>query len=213
MKLLCISTAFSSTDIALIVDGKCTFQSVKSNAKQSENALLAIDEVLKVGNIDITEIDCVSVVVGPGSFTGIRIGLGLVKGMSIAKPSLKLIGICSLDLMAHIFATSNNPKSDFWCTINALSGNIFACHYDSKGERLTEPTMLTGEQLTILSGIVVGLKDENLDICNIFVEFSPQSLLSLSEKYYNDGKFISENQLLPIYLRKSQAEQNADKKD
>ena len=214
MKLLCISTAFKNTDVALCYDEKRAYICGDSNAKQSENALVIIDKLLKDNNIDITQIQCVAVVVGPGSFTGIRIGLGLVKGMSMAKPDLKLIGICSLDLMAHIFANQSKTKNDFWCVINALSGNIFACQYSCNGERITQPKMLSGDELSQLSGTVVGLKDENLGICNDFVEFLPQTLLSLSEKYYNKNKFTPENLLLPIYLRKSQAEQNyADKKD
>ena len=213
MKLLCISTAFKNTDIALCVDGNRLYKSIDSNAKQSENALVAIDEVLKHSKLDISDIDTVAVVVGPGSFTGIRIGVGLVKGMSLAKPDLKLISICSLDLMAHIHADSS-AKNEFWCVINALSGNIFACKYDQKGERLTQPTMLTGDEISCLNGDVVGLKDENLGMCNNFVEFSSESLLSLAEKYYSKNEFTPENLLLPIYLRKSQAEQAyADKKD
>lgn len=214
MRLLCISTAFSNTDIALNFDGVRAYHSADSNAKQSENALVNIDVLLKEKKIDISQIECMSVVVGPGSFTGIRIGLGLVKGMSVAKPSLKLIGICSLDLMAHIYVLQSKPQNDFWCVINALSGNIFACKYNAQGKRCLEPKMLTGEELASLSGIIVGLKDENLSICSDYIEFTPKYLLSLSEQYYNENKFTPENELLPIYLRKSQAEQNyADKKN
>ena len=144
-----------------------------------------------------------AVVVGPGSFTGIRIGVGLVKGMYMANKNLKLVSICSLDLMAHIFAQTN-PKKEFWCIIDALSGNIFVCKYNEKGERLTEPKMLTGDNINELSGTIVGLKSDNLDISTNQIEFTPQALMSLALCKIKNNEFTEENKLLPIYLRKSQ---------
>ncbi len=214
MKLLCISTAFKNTDIALNIDNKMSYSQTLSNAKQSENALVAIDALLKENKTKIQDIDSVSVVIGPGSFTGIRIGIGLAKGMAVAKPDLKLVAICSLDLMAYIFKRDCKLEQDFYCILNALSGNIFARKYTKDGEAIDEPKMLTGDEITLLRGTIVGLEDENLSICNQKVSFTPQSLLELSTLYYSQGKFVSENNLLPLYLRKSQAEMNdANKKN
>lgn len=207
MNILALNTAFSNSDVAVLYDNKKDYVSLDSNAKQSENILVCVDNLLKKQNADIQNIDVMSVVVGPGSFTGIRIGVGLVKGMSVAKPSLKLVGICSLDLMAYSF---ENPKSDFWCVLNALSGNLFACKYSSQRKRLCEPKMLDSKEIGELSGTVVGLKQENLEVCTHFVEFNPQTLLEYTLSECLENNFVSENNLLPIYLRKSQAEVSLD---
>lgn len=214
MKVLALNTAFANSDIAVDIDGKKDYISHSSSAKQSENALVCIDDLLIKNKTTIQDIDAISVVIGPGSFTGIRIGVGLVKGMAVAKPELKLIDICSLDLLAYTYYTQTNNQ-EFICALDALSGNIFVCSYKN-AERVSEPKMLTGDELDSLSGTIVGYKKENLDFCTDFVEFSPQMLLDYTNYKIKNNMFVSEQNLLPLYLRKSQAEvglNNANKKN
>ena len=215
MRVLALNTAFSNSDVALFYDEKIDYISLESSAKQSENVLVCTNDLLTRNKVKIQDIDTMAVVVGPGSFTGIRIGVGLVKGMYTANKNIKLVSICSLDLMAHIF-NKTNSNNEFWCVLDALSGNIFVCKYNKKGERLTEPQMLTGENINELCGIVVGLNSDNLDICTEQIEFSPQTLMSYALQKIKNNDFTEENKLLPIYLRKSQAEiglENANKKN
>ena len=213
MNILAFNTAFSNSDVALKTNYKQSFISLDSCAKQSENILVCTHNLLKQNNIKIQDIDVIGVVVGPGSFTGIRIGVGLVKGMYIAKKSLKLVSICSLDLMAYIYAKQNNI-SNYYCVIDALSGNIFVCEYNN-GKRISEPKML--EDIEELQGKkVVGLSSENLDFCDDKVTFTPDMLLDYTISQCKNNNFVEEKNLLPIYLRKSQAEvglENENKKN
>lgn len=209
--ILAINTAFANSDVALCDNEFEDYESQPSSARQSENILVCVDNMLSKHRRHIQDVECVSVVVGPGSFTGIRIGVGIVKGFCVAKPDLKLISICSLDLMAHI--AKDKITQDFWCVINALSGNIFVCKYNKSGERITQPEMLSGERLNDIAGVVVGLNNEKLGICNQSIEFSAMALLSYTKEKYNSNEFVEENNLLPIYLRKSQAEMNLENKD
>ena len=215
MKVLALNTAFANSDVALYYDNKKDYISLESSAKQSENVLVCTNSLLKRNNINIKDIDTLAVVVGPGSFTGIRIGVGLVKGMYMANKNIKLISVCSLDLMAHIYNQTNTEK-EFWCILDALSGNIFVCKYNSYGERLTEPQMLSGENINQLRGIIVGLKSDNLEMCTNQIEFSPQTLMSFALSKIENNDYTEEKEFLPIYLRKSQAEiglENANKKN
>ena len=215
MKLLALNTAFSNSDIAISLDGKVDFVSHSSSAKQSENALVCINELLSKNNAKIQDIDTMAVVIGPGSFTGIRIGMGLVKGMAVAKESLKLIGICSLDLLAFEYLEKNKNAGEFTGVLDALSGNLFVCTYQGN-KRTSQPKMLTGDDYDNLTGTIIGLKSENLGFCTDFVEFSAQNLLNFATIKAKNNEFVSEQNLLPLYLRKSQAEmglQNANKKD
>lgn len=212
MNILALNTAFAYSQVAVDFGGKKSYLSVDSSAKQSENVLVCIDKILNDNNKHINDIDCLSVVVGPGSFTGIRIGVGLCKGMKVAISRLKLISICSLDLMAYIY--SKNAQSDFYCVLNALSGNIFVCKYDKTGNRLDEPKMLTDGDLDVLKKYkCVGLKGENLEMTTSTVEFSSETLLKMSILKAEKNEFVEENELLPIYLRKSQAEIGLELKD
>lgn len=215
MKILALNTAFANSDIAISIDGKVDYVSHSSNAKQSENALVCIDELLSKNNEDIQDIDVMAVVIGPGSFTGIRIGMGLVKGMAVAKESLKLIGICSLDLLAFEYYQKNKNAGEFTCVLDALSGNLFVCTYQGT-KRTSQPKMLTGEDYDKMQGTIVGLKCENLGFCTDYVEFCAENLLNFAIEKAENNEFTSEQNLLPLYLRKSQAEmglQNANKKD
>ena len=215
MKILALNTAFINSDVAFCDGENKDYISHTSSAKHSENVLVCVDSLLKKNNERIQNIEAISVVVGPGSFTGIRIGIGIVKGMYVANKKLKLISICSLDLMAYTYA-QKNINQDFWCVLDALSGNIFVCKYDKFGKRITEPTMFTDEMQDDLSGIMVGIESEKMGICNNYVSFSPKDLLDYTIYKCENNEYVSENNLLPIYLRKSQAEiglENANKKN
>ena len=208
MRLLAINIAFSNSDVAICFDETKNYKTLPSSAKQSENILCAVDELLVQNSIKIQDIDIMACVVGPGSFTGIRIGVALVKGMYKAKKSIKLISICSLDLMANMAKTQTNE--DFWCVINALSGNLFACKYSKDGERITQPKMIFGDDIEQIKGVVFGLNNENLDIVTKSLKFDAQCLLDYAMILAEQEKFVPENEFLPIYLRKSQAESQLD---
>lgn len=213
MNILALNTSFANSDVAIKINDVKDYISLDSSAKQSENILVCTDKLLQQNNTKIQDIDVIGVVVGPGSFTGIRIGVGLVKGMYMAKKSLKLVSVCSLDLMAYIYSKQNKTKS-YYCALDALSGNIFVCEYNN-GKRVSEPKMLTDIE-ELQNKVVVGLKTENLEFCTTKVEFSPEMLLEYTMEQCELGNFVEENNLLPIYLRKSQAEvglENENKKN
>ena len=181
-----------------------------SSLKQSENILGLIDECLKQAKISVNELNAIACVIGPGSFTGIRIGAGLAKGICFAKQEIKRIPINSLDLVAYSFSKTN-PNKEFWVCLNALSGNIFACKYSACGNKLVDYTLISGEALNQIGGLVVGILDENLEICNNKIELNSQDLLEYATNLYSTQK---ENlDFVPLYLRKSQAEAELDKKD
>ncbi|MBQ3494680.1 MAG: tRNA (adenosine(37)-N6)-threonylcarbamoyltransferase complex dimerization subunit type 1 TsaB [Clostridia bacterium] len=204
MKILALNTAFSNSDVAFVYEQNKAYSSFESCAKHSENILVVIDDLCKTNNVKIQHFQTLACVVGPGSFTGVRIGVGVVKGMHMANKNLKLISMCSLDYMAYI--AKQSAKDCFWCVLNALSGNVFACKYSISGERLTEPKMLLPNEIQTLCGDVVGLKEEAMELCTRFVEFNANNLLEYAMHLEQTNCFVSESNLLPIYLRKSQAE-------
>lgn len=211
MNILCINTAFNQTYIALQSGEVVKTKTMDSSLKQSENVLGAVDECLSSLNLKVADLDVIACVIGPGSFTGIRIGASLAKGFCMACPKIKKIQVNSLDLIAYTYAKFNNQNKDFWCAINGLSGNVFACKYDHMGLELLAPCMLSGEEINTLCGQVVGLKDEQFDICNKFVEFDANTLLSFVNNKILNNEFYDD--FTPLYLRKSQAEAELEKKN
>lgn len=211
MNLLCLNTAFSNTYVAVNNGDVEIFKSMDSSLKQSENILGAIDECLTKANATLDNIDAISCVIGPGSFTGIRIGASISKGFCFVKNNIKKVQINSLDLLAYTFAKNNKQINEFWVVLNALSGNLFACKYDQFGKKLLEPCLVFGEQLEMIDGVVVGLEEESLSLCNQFVQFSCQDLLTYTQNCVKNREYHSDFE--PLYLRKSQAEAELEKKN
>lgn len=204
--ILCINTAFSKADIALKKDGQNSFKSLNASAKTSENVLPAIENILTANNLSPKELDVFSVVVGTGSFTGLRIGVAIVKGMAVANKKMKIVALNSLTLMARKFLKENaNFDKDFYCIQNALSGRFFVSKFNANGDIL-EKAKLVFElpQKTVF----VGLESEGLDFVNFVVELDGKVLLEESEREIADKNFVALEKLEPLYLRLSQAEEN-----
>lgn len=210
MNILTINTSFNKSYVAVKTSRNEFLAEMDSSLKQSENILGLIDETLKKASINVNNLDAVGCVIGPGSFTGIRIGASMVKGFCFANSNVKKVAINSLNLVAHTFAKTK-PNEDFWVVLNALSGNLFACKYSKDGMALTQPTLAYGNFIENINGIVVGLEEERLDICNSYVNLSASTLLNYTEALINCGEFSTD--FIPLYIRKSQAEAEQDKKD
>lgn len=100
MKILGIDTATDICGIALTED-KTLITEFRSNIKRAhaEKIIAAIDRVLGDVHLKINEIDGIAISIGPGSFTGLRIGLAAVKGLALAT-SLPVVAVPSLDALA-----------------------------------------------------------------------------------------------------------------
>lgn len=209
--MIAISSAFKNAMIAIDIDGKTKFCQLDSNAKHAESLLPAIDKMLGEMGCKIGENNSYCVVTGPGSFTGLRIGIALIKGLVQGQQGEKKIyPITSFDLMAYSYIKNNIINDNFTCVINALSGLYFVCSYDKSGNKIGPEQMIEKEELDKLQGIKVGLKEEN--ITNIQIEVTPNELLELALLKEKQGEFCSYKELCPLYIRKSQAEAALDNK-
>ena len=200
--MLAINTAFLTANLALESSSGVFTKTLDAKSKHSENVLKNIDELCKEANIDILDVDTVAVVTGPGSFTGLRIGVAIAKALGCVNKNLKFVSVSSLELMAYIVAKNRlNQGQDFVCVLNALSNFYFVGYFDKNGTKLKSETMVEKEvydQITVqkfgLAGDLEGLQT---------VEISSLDLLKFAKTKH---EFISEKELLPLYLRPSQAE-------
>lgn len=200
--MLAINTAFLTANLALESSRGVFTKTLDAKSKHSENVLKNIDDLCKEANIDILDVDTVAVVTGPGSFTGLRIGVAIAKALGCVNKNLKFVSVSSLELMAYIVAKNRlNQGQDFVCVLNALSNFYFVGYFDKNGTKLKSETMVEKEvydQITVqkfgLTGDLEGLQT---------VEISSLDLLEFAKTKH---EFISEKELLPLYLRPSQAE-------
>lgn len=201
--LLVISSATKKAYLGLKAGEDASFVEIDANCKQSENILVEIDKLLSSKGLEIEDIDAIGVVVGPGSFTGVRIGVSLVKGFCAVNKGIKVCPISSLDLIAeHI-----NGVKNFACGMNALSGLVFAKVFN--GGKKESERLVSLEEFNALKMPKFGLYEEN--ICENKIVLEPSKLLNLLEKEILQQNFAEPNLLSPVYLRNSQAEENLKK--
>ena len=209
-----MDTSNKIASVAVFQDNKFLGEKITDDQKtHSETFLPIVDELLNELNLNINDIDMFAVSVGPGSFTGIRIGVATVKGIAQAL-NKKVIGVTSLEGLIEM-ADSENVCP----IINAKHGNVYTqIKYKNK---LEEPDFMTIDQLLnelknreeefVIVGDATSEFEEifkNNIKCEIFEEKIETSLhigKSALNKCFQDEKAAKNpNEINPIYLRKAQ---------
>ena len=120
MKILTIDTSSEVCSVALLEDDKLIDKNELDNGKtHSETLMVLIDELLKRNNVDIKDINLFGCDVGPGSFTGIRIGVSTIKAMAEVL-NVKIASVTSLEVLARnvqdrkIIASLDTGKGKGW---------------------------------------------------------------------------------------------------
>jgi len=150
MKLLAIDTS-TLVASAAVVDGATVLSQRQSDvSSHSDNLLVIIDEVLAEAGVKLAELDAIAIGLGPGSFTGLRIGMSSAKGLAYAcgKP---LYGVSSLAALAMALAGDEpNPEAIYVPVLDARRSEVFAGFYriDNDGIRsVGEEAVLAPELL------------------------------------------------------------------
>ncbi len=128
MKLLSLDTSSAHFSLALTDNGKVlASRTMKNDRVLSSKMIPALEEVVKKSGMDLKDIDGISVGLGPGSFTSLRVGFATVKGLALAlqKP---VVGIPSFDSIA---ARVKRGEEDQLCVIfDAKRDLVYAAIYE-----------------------------------------------------------------------------------
>ena len=171
--------------------------------KHSVSVIPAVEEALNKADLRLEECDFFAAVVGAGSFTGIRIGISVVKGFCLAfgKPALP---VTSFDALAYNALDGEKVL----CLVDALHDCYYACGYE-KGEVIYPPAYLTEEEvLTLTADGYALLACTNLPIAEKASVALVDPCLGLEKAVKGlaeEGKF---GELTALYVRKSSAELN-----
>ena len=178
--MIALSTAYKEALVAVEIDGEKALRNLDANCKHSENLLSTLDEALNSCNKTLADNDTFAVVIGPGSFTGVRIATALVKGLVAGQQTKNILPLTTFQLMAYSYINQFAPTEEFVCIINGLSGNYFICKFDCDGQAITTPDMVDKSGLEGISCLKIGLKEEMLG--DRQVQPSAQDLLDLAKK-------------------------------
>lgn len=233
MKILAIDTTVRVATAALVENGRVIAESSLFTDTHSTTLLPMIKSILELTGESIRDIDLLAVSEGPGSFTGIRIGVSTIKGLAFAD-NIPCVGVSSLEALAMNFT---GLRGLIVPVINARNRMVYSAAFLSDGENL--PKRITQDEQISISDLISRLKNETSetiyftgDACEILLaeENKPQNVVITpvglrvpsgygiavsAEQIWNsaeDKTVFSESHLVPTYLRKSQAEREREKK-
>lgn len=222
MKLLAIDTSTMMGGVA-ILDNDVLLAESRLNVivTHSERLLTEINHLLLRTGINISEIDIFAVAIGPGSFTGLRVGLSTVKGL-IYPTQKKLVSVPTLEAFAwnlpyssyQVCPVLDARKKEVYAAIFSWSDGNFTrivneqtFKIDNLLERINMPTIFLGEGALIYKeNILKKLHGKAFFAPPHLMAPSPSSVGYLGMKKALQGSFDDIAKAVPLYLRRSEAE-------
>ncbi len=226
MKLLCLSTAESGCSLA-IIDGTSLVceEFWEDRLTHSKRLLRMIEHLLENrAGMELSDIDVFAAANGPGSFTGLRIGISVVKGLAYAmgKPA---VGVSSLDGIGFRFVHSSVPVS---VMMDARRNEVYCAVYcfdhgrlvSKSRERVVSPedafemtdsdVLFAGSGSKVYKDIIKQTVDNPKFADNFMDPVSAAALVrtlySKEEFMNNPENFFATNHISPNYIRKSDAQ-------
>mgnify|MGYP000075321631 CR=1 FL=1 len=150
MTILAIDTALGETSLTLSSDAEILAHLHHPERDQQARMLLPwIESLLKKQNIWYPELTGIAVCIGPGGFTGIRIGLATARALALAG-NIPIAGFSTLEILAHYVACTRQ-ETDVTALLPAGRGMVFHQTFnivDQHPVARSEPSMLSPEEVT-----------------------------------------------------------------
>lgn len=198
MNYLVIDTSFLFINIYIVKKDKVLKKcNLKVEKDMSNKILPLLRRILLDQNMTINDINTIFITIGPGSFTGVRIGLTLTKIISWGL-NIPLIPISTLEYLA---SSNNLTKEKVRPIIDARRGNVFTALYDKNLDVLEEGSLVSFEKLKINEDIDLVSYD---GINNSII--AEVDVVKLIDKHINDVP-VNPHNLVPCYLKKTEAEE------
>jgi tRNA threonylcarbamoyladenosine biosynthesis protein TsaB len=225
--ILGIETATAQVGCALGgVEGVFASFHASKGRRHAETLVPAIKFVCDTAQVSLDEVSVVAVDVGPGLFTGLRVGIATAKAMASAL-RVPMIGLSSLDLLAH--QVRHSPRL-IVPVLDGKRGEVFSAtyrHVQGGIQRLSDPRVGTAEELAadlreeaLLVGDgalryadVLAADSGQIELGHVGTQWpSAADLVELAHPRALREEFVQPWELEPLYLRKSDAEINWDKR-
>jgi len=136
LRVLAIDTATATGSVALVQDDRVVGEvGFETPSLHSAHVVPAVESVLRDAGVEPAGVEGYAVTIGPGPFTGLRVGISTVQGLGLAT-GRPVVGISSLDVLA---ARMRGEGSTLVAMIDAGRGQVYAATYDSGAHPLTAP--------------------------------------------------------------------------
>lgn len=228
MIVLGIESASTQGGVALVGGQGVVAESVLNvEATYAERLMPAIDRILQDARMTIHEIEGLSVSIGPGSFTGLRIGLSTVKGLALAtgKP---VVGVPTLQALAWGVPYCRYPvcpvldarKKEVYCALFEYQGDDLVCLMEETtldpetlAKRIDRPTLFVGDGWRIYGPFFREALGRLAIPPPLSRGVSPAAVADLGRRRLLKGEKDSIESLVPRYIRASEAELKRRKKE
>lgn len=232
MKILSFDTSAKVAACALTDDEKILAMFTVNNGNtHTENLLPMIDDMLKKNDVTVNDISLFACTSGPGSFTGVRIGAAVLKGLAFGR-NTPCVEVSTLEALAYnLFPIEGIIVP----VMDARRGQLYNAVFDCDGKnmsRLCDDRAISAEELiSELSGkygnrriffcgdgyeTACAAAVGNISVCDTPITLIPQNAVSvalLGLAKLNRGETVSDTAFSPSYLRKSQAEREREERE
>ncbi|HEU23755.1 MAG: tRNA (adenosine(37)-N6)-threonylcarbamoyltransferase complex dimerization subunit type 1 TsaB [Mesoaciditoga sp.] len=201
MNIIAFDTSGRWMTVAIMIENDVeSVQSFSSNKRGSDLLVKKIDMILRFKNIDISEINLIGCVTGPGNFTGLRSGIAVAKSLAFSL-SIPIVGLKYFEVFnAERPVTLLRNARKGWWYVSSFDGKAWSCYMQSsdslnlKGEVISEEE-IPGVNVPVVKGPI----------------FSGQDLLeSVVRSFQNNLNIYDHISVKPYYLQKPVAQKTVE---
>ena len=228
MKILAVDTATSSCSVAIVDGGDLRAELTQSTGETHARHLMSmVGAAFDLAGMSVNDMDGFAAITGPGTFTGLRIGLSTVQGMALAA-SKPVVGISSLDALSVQAAPTAHRASLICAMLDARRKEVYYNFYRSTGhaiapvtgprvgppeivaEDIGEPCLLVGSGALLYQEVLKEKLAEKTSFAALSTHtIRGETVARLSLVKFENNDVPANGILQPLYLRKSDAEVNA----
>ncbi len=224
MRILAFDTTAKTASVALTENGRLLgLCNIENGLTQSELILPMAENLLASLKLSFSDVELYAVTVGPGSFTGVRIGVATVKGLAFGR-DIPCAPVSTLEALAENAA---GLRGLIVPCMDARRGQFYTASFESDGtelRRLTPDRAISAEELSeelrafdgdiYVTGDGYATAQRLLSALGVRLSVTPEllrsqnahSIAKIAEKMQACGECVSERELQPTYLRLPQAE-------
>lgn len=220
MKILSISTSSNIASVSISENDDCILElNIDNNKTHSETLMPLIDKLFKTSNINLSDINAISCDIGPGSFTGIRIGISSIKAIAESL-NIPVIDVSSLEALAYniqdidcktICSLIDARNNQVYCGIFDDNHNLLEDYIADDINKVIESLNKYQDILFVGDGAIVHKDLLNINDFGYDNVIHAKNIAKCAYNKFENNDTKTADSIMPLYLRKSQAERMKQK--
>jgi len=207
MNLLAFETSIGNCSVALLFNNKQHFVMSENKLMQSEELIVMVNAVLKENGVTYQDLDGIACTLGPGSFTGIRVGIAAARGMKKVLQTVKLIGVSTLEVMVHETPNKLTQGKKILSALKAYGDEFYTQEFSSDKNSLSEIQLISKEDLIQnMNQYDLIISDNQHEFKCHSVEITALSVLTRAKQIFSSTQ--DKNDIAPLYIKSPSIHRN-----